>query len=107
VDIVGEHQRDVHAALAAEHRVAAADATREQRHAFVLSRRAVQRPQPEAQEILGLDHLRQDAGAVVSRVGGIVAVAAVVLAKAHETRILDAALLAGRSGKDHALGQPY
>ena len=105
MQMVGEHHVDVLVVLPAEHRVVAVDLAREQRHAFVLHGRAVQRDELEVQKVRRLDELRQDHLAVVGGVGGVVGLRAVLVLEADEAGVLDAVALRGRDGKQHALGQ--
>ena len=70
--VVGEHDEEVLVVLPREHGVAAVDAPREERHAFVLHRAAVEREDAEGEEVVRLDELRQDDAAVVGGVGGVV-----------------------------------
>ena len=51
MDVVGKHQIDILVILSRKHRKQTIDFSREQRHAFVLGGRAVQRDEPKEQEI--------------------------------------------------------
>ncbi len=93
--IVRKHQEEVFVVLPRDHRVAAVDAPREERHAFVLHGAAIERDGAEAQEIAGLEQLREDRAAIVGGVSGVVDDAAVVLDEADEARVLHAVALIG------------
>ena len=103
MDVVRKHQVEALVILARDHREAAVDAAREERHAFVLHGVAIQRHHAEVLKIRRLDQLRQDGASIVGRVGGVIGDSPVLLTEAHETRIFDAVALIRRGGKDDAL----
>ena len=82
---VGVHQVDVLVVLRESMAILAVDLPREQSEALVAHLRAVQGAEPETEEVLGLEQLGQDHLAVVGRVGGVVANAAVVISETRRT----------------------
>ena len=105
MQMVGEHHVDVLQILPAEHRVAAFDFSRKERHALVLHGRAVQRDEFEVKKVGRLDELRQDQFAVVRGVGGVIGPRAVVVVEENKPGVLDPVALRRRGGKQHAFGQ--
>ena len=104
-ELVRLHELQVLAVQPGEHRVAAGDAAREQRHALVAHGVAAHRQEAEAPEILGAQQLRRDLLPRIGRVGGVVGDAAVVLDEAHEADVLDPVALPQRDREDHPLGE--
>ena len=106
VEVVGKHDEEVLVILPGEHRIAAVDAAREERHAFVLHRAAIERQHAEVQEILGFQELGKNGMAVVGGVSGVVHHRAVVVGELDEAGILDAVAFIRTDRKDDALAHP-
>ncbi len=104
VQHVRVHQIDVLVVLPREHRVQPPNLAGEQREALVPHLGAVERADPEPQEVVGLEDLRQDHLAVERGVGRVVADRAVVVEELDEPGVLDAVGLGRRRGEDDPLG---
>ena len=97
--MVGKHHVDVFGVLPAQHRVAPFDLAREERHAFVLHRRAIEREEFEIKKVGGFQELRQDHPAVVGRVSGVISPRAVIVVKKNKAGVLDPVALRGGGGE--------
>ena len=98
-DVVREHQEVALVVLSRECGIAPVDHPREQGHALVACRFAVERGDAEGAEVGRLDELRQDLEAVEGGVDRVVEDRAVVVAEAHETSVFHALAL-GRAGRE-------
>ena len=105
MEMVGEHHVDVLGVLPAKHRVEAIDLAGEERHAFVLDGRAIQRDEPKPKEIRGLDELGQDHLSVVRGISRIVRVRAVFVVEEDEASVFDPVALRRSDREQDPLGQ--
>src|SRR6516162_7312683 len=103
VDVVGEHEINALVVLAREHGIVPIDFSGEDGHAFVLGGRTIQSDEAKSKKINRLHQFRHHNLAIEGRERRIVDVAAVVVLKTDEPRVLYAIALRGRSRENDAL----
>jgi hypothetical protein len=88
MEMIGEHHVDILPVLPAKHRVEPPDLSPEERHAFVLDGRAIQRDEFETKKVGRLEKLGQDHFSIVRRVSRIVRSRAVFFLEKDKERPL-------------------
>src|ERR1700730_7697227 len=105
MEMIGEHHVDILRILPAKHRIEAIDFSREERHAFVLDGRTIQRDEFETKKIARLEKLGQDHFAVVRSVSRIISLRAVFLMEEDKASILDPVALRRSNWEQNPLRQ--
>ena len=103
--VVRKHDVDIFIVLAGKHGIKAIDFPGEQSHTLIFGRRTVQRDEPKAEEVRGLNQFGQDQLAIERCEGCIVDVRSVIVLKADEPGVFDAIALRRRGWEENSLRQ--